>query len=38
LFVFHEHSIEHGMQWVVFEPNEPSLWKGEQRMRSGPRI
>lgn len=27
LFIFLEQSIERGMQWVVFEPNSPTLWK-----------
>jgi phage tail sheath protein FI len=27
LFLFLEESIEKGTQWVVFEPNDPSLWK-----------
>lgn len=26
LFLFLEKSIYNGMQWVVFEPNDPSLW------------
>ncbi len=26
LFIFLEKSIEHGIQWVVFEPNSPRLW------------
>ncbi len=26
LFDFLEHSIDHGTQWVVFEPNNPALW------------
>jgi phage tail sheath protein FI len=31
LFIFLEQSIEHGTQWVVFEPNGPSLWKSIKR-------
>lgn len=27
LFLFLEESIEEGTQWVVFEPNDPVLWK-----------
>ena len=27
LFVFLEHSIYNGTQWVVFEPNDETLWK-----------
>jgi phage tail sheath protein FI len=27
LFIFLEHSIDRGTQWVVFEPNNESLWK-----------
>lgn len=27
LFNMVEHSIEKGTQWVVFEPNDPTLWK-----------
>jgi phage tail sheath protein FI len=26
LLIFIEKSIDHGTQWVVFEPNDPSLW------------
>lgn len=31
LFIFIERSIELGTQWVVFEPNDPSLWKTIER-------
>lgn len=31
LFIFLEQSIERGTQWVVFEPNDPSLWKSIKR-------
>lgn len=31
LFLFLERSIELGTQWVVFEPNDPSLWKTIER-------
>ncbi len=31
LFIFLERSIETGTQWVVFEPNDPSLWKTIER-------
>ncbi|ATY30921.1 phage tail sheath family protein [Sphingomonas psychrotolerans] len=27
LFIFIEHSLDIGTQWVVFEPNAPALWK-----------
>jgi uncharacterized protein len=27
LFIFLEHSIDRGTQWVVFEPNNEALWK-----------
>jgi phage tail sheath protein FI len=27
LFIFLEESIQKGTQWVVFEPNDPALWK-----------
>jgi len=31
LFIFLEQSIERGLQWVVFEPNDYSLWKSIKR-------
>ncbi len=31
LFIFLEQSIERGLQWVVFEPNDFSLWKSIKR-------
>lgn len=31
LFNFVEKSIEHGTQWVVFEPNDPDLWARVRR-------
>jgi phage tail sheath protein FI len=31
LFIFLEQSIERGTQWVVFEPNDPMLWKSIKR-------
>lgn len=31
LFIFLEQSILRGTQWVVFEPNDPSLWKSIKR-------
>ena len=31
LFLFVEKSIERGTQWVVFEPNDTSLWRRVQR-------
>jgi phage tail sheath protein FI len=31
LFIFLEQSIERGTQWVVFEPNDTSLWKSIKR-------
>lgn len=31
LFIFLEQSIERGTQWVVFEPNGPTLWKSIKR-------
>jgi phage tail sheath protein FI len=31
LFIFLEQSIERGTQWVVFEPNDPKLWKSIER-------
>jgi len=31
LFLFLEESIENGTQWVVFEPNDASLWKKIER-------
>lgn len=31
LFIFLEQSIERGLQWVVFEPNDLSLWKSIKR-------
>lgn len=31
LFIFLEQSIERGTKWVVFEPNDPSLWKSIER-------
>ena len=31
LFIFLEQSIERGTQWVVFEPNDPTLWKNIKR-------
>lgn len=31
LFIFIEQSIERGLQWVVFEPNDLSLWKSIKR-------
>ena len=31
LFIFLEQSIERGTQWVVFEPNDPTLWKSIKR-------
>jgi len=31
LFIFLEQSIERGTQWVVFEPNDPALWKSIKR-------
>ena len=31
LFLFIEESIEDGTQWVVFEPNDPSLWGSVKR-------
>jgi uncharacterized protein len=31
LFNMVEHSIENGTQWVVFEPNDQTLWKRVQR-------
>jgi phage tail sheath protein FI len=27
LLVYVERSIEHGLQWVVFEPNDEPLWE-----------
>jgi uncharacterized protein len=27
LFIFLEHSLDHGTQWVVFEPNNEALWE-----------
>lgn len=31
LFIFLEQSIERGLQWVVFEPNDYGLWKSIKR-------
>ncbi len=31
LFIFLEQSIERGLQWVVFEPNDYGLWKSIER-------
>jgi len=31
LFAYIEHSIDRGLQWVVFEPNDESLWKEVRR-------
>jgi phage tail sheath protein FI len=31
LFLFLEESIEEGTQWVVFEPNDPTLWRRIRR-------
>jgi phage tail sheath protein FI len=31
LFIFLEQSIERGLKWVVFEPNDYSLWKSIKR-------
>ncbi|MFA6284742.1 MAG: phage tail sheath C-terminal domain-containing protein, partial [Desulfurivibrionaceae bacterium] len=31
LFLFLEESIDEGTQWVVFEPNDPSLWGSVNR-------
>lgn len=31
MFIFLEQSIERGTQWVVFEPNDPTLWKSIKR-------
>lgn len=31
LFLFIEESIDEGTQWVVFEPNDPSLWGSVKR-------
>jgi phage tail sheath protein FI len=31
LFIFLEQSIERGTQWVVFEPNDATLWKSIRR-------
>jgi hypothetical protein len=31
LFLFLEESIEEGIRWAVFEPNNPSLWKKLKR-------
>ncbi len=31
LFIFLERSIERGLQWVVFEPNDYGLWKSVKR-------
>jgi phage tail sheath protein FI len=31
LFIFLEQSIERGTQWVVFEPNDTTLWKNIKR-------
>lgn len=31
LFIFVEHSMDNGLQWVVFEPNDPDLWARVRR-------
>lgn len=34
LFIFVEQSLIEGLRWVVFEPNDPSLWKKLERTAS----
>jgi uncharacterized protein len=34
LFIFIEHSIDRGTQWVVFEPNSEALWERVRRVVS----
>jgi phage tail sheath protein FI len=34
LFIFVEHSIDRGTQWVVFEPNNEALWERVKRVVS----
>lgn len=31
LFIYVEHSMDIGLQWVVFEPNDPDLWSRVRR-------
>lgn len=31
LFIYVEHSMDLGLQWVVFEPNDPDLWARVRR-------